>query len=315
VQLISNAGLALSRAKSLGHGKSVSFVSELREKAVATHHYNLELYRAVNEGEFVLFYQPQIRLEGGALAGAEVLIRWLHPQHGLLAPAALLPALESGPLAATVGWWVLDEACAQAALWRRRGAKDFRIGVNLFAAQIVANDDLESRVFSSLERHGLPPQALELEVTENVVLDRDDAVLESLGKLRERGIGIALDDFGTGYASLSLLRRCPASRIKIDRSFVQGMLESDRDASVIRAILHMARSFGLETVAEGVESEQQREFLKSLGCPEGQGVLFGRPVSAPQFANVMFDNGAWAGAVPAGQSWSDRPVGFAHRSR
>jgi diguanylate cyclase (GGDEF)-like protein len=283
VQLIGNAGLALSRAKSIGRGKSVSFVSELREKAVATQHHNMELYRAVNDGEFVLFYQPQIRLADGTLAGAEALIRWLHPQHGLLSPASFLPALESGTLAATVGWWVLDEACAQAALWRRRGAKDFRIGVNLFAAQIVANDDLESRVFSSLERHGLPPQALELEVTENIVLDRDDAVLESLRTLRERGIGIALDDFGTGYASLSLLKRCPASRIKIDRSFVQGLLESDGEASVVRAIMHMAHSFRMETVAEGVESEQQRKLLESLGCTEGQGFLFGRPTPAPQF--------------------------------
>lgn len=288
VQLIGNAGLALSRAKSIGRGQSVSFVSELREKAVAAQHYNMELHRAVNDGEFVLFYQPQIRLADGAIAGAEALIRWLHPQHGLLSPAAFLPALESGPLAATVGWWVLDEACAQAALWRRRGAQDFRIGVNLFAAQIVANGDLDSHVLSTLERHGLPPQALELEVTENIVLDRDESVLESLEKLRERGVGIALDDFGTGYASLSLLKQSPASRVKIDRSFVQGMLESEGDASVIRAILDMARSFRMETIAEGVESEQQREFLKSLRCQEGQGFLFGRPVSAPQFTDVVF---------------------------
>ncbi|MCY1203693.1 diguanylate cyclase (GGDEF) domain protein [compost metagenome] len=284
VQLIGNAGLALSRAKSLGRGKSVSFVSELRETAVANQLYNMELHRAVNDGEFVLFYQPQIRLADGTLAGAEALIRWLHPQHGLLSPAAFLPALESGPLAAAVGWWVLDEACAQAALWRRSGAKDFRIGVNLFAAQIVTNGDLDSQVFSILERHDLPPSALELEVTENIVLDRDDAVLESLEKLRKHGVGIALDDFGTGYASPSLLKRCPVTRIKIDRSFVQGMLESERDASVIRAILHVARSFRMETIAEGVESEQQREVLKSLGCHEGQGFLFGRPAPAPRFA-------------------------------
>ncbi|VVD60888.1 diguanylate cyclase [Pandoraea eparura] len=284
VQLIGNAGLALSKAKRLGRGRSVSFVNALRETAVVNQRYNMELHRAVNDGEFVLFYQPQIRLADGTLAGAEALIRWLHPQHGLLSPAAFLPALESGPLAAAVGWWVLDEACAQAALWRRSGAKDFRIGVNLFAAQIITNGDLDSQVFSVLERHGLPPQALELEVTENTVFDRDDAVLESLEKLRTRGVGIALDDFGTGYASPSLLKRCPVTRIKIDQSFVQGMLESERDAAVIRAILHVAHSFRMETIAEGVESEQQREVLKSLGCHEGQGFLFGRPAPAPRFA-------------------------------
>ncbi|CAG9187542.1 putative signaling protein [Cupriavidus pinatubonensis] len=287
VQLIGNAGLALSMAKSMGHGKSFTFVKQLREKAIANQFYNMELHRAVSDGEFMLFYQPQIRMADGSIAGGEALIRWLHPQHGLLSPAAFLPALESGPLATAVGWWVLDEACAQAALWRRSGATDFRIGVNLFAAQLVMNGDLESQVLSTLERHGLPPQALELEVTENIVLDRDDMVLESLRKLRERGVGIALDDFGTGYASLSLLRRCPASRIKIDRSFVQGMLESEGDASVIRAIIHMARSFRMETTAEGVECVQQRRLLEILGCTEGQGFLFGRPVPAPQFADAL----------------------------
>jgi EAL domain-containing protein (putative c-di-GMP-specific phosphodiesterase class I) len=146
---------------------------------------------------------------------------------------------------------------------------------------------MAAQVLSTLERHGLPPQALELEVTENIVLDHDDLVLESLQRLRDHGVGIAFDDFGTGYASLSLLKRYPLSRIKIDRSFVQGMLESERDASVISAILNMARSFDLETIAEGVETEEQRKSLQRLGCKEGQGFLFSRPVPALQFADIF----------------------------
>jgi EAL domain-containing protein (putative c-di-GMP-specific phosphodiesterase class I) len=189
-------------------------------------------------------------------------------------------------LAAVVGFWVLDEACAQAALWRRSGASDFRIGVNLFGAQFRV-DDLVTQVAAALRRHGLPPQALELEVTENIVLDHDELVLDTLQRLRALGVGIAFDDFGTGYASLSLLKSYPLSRIKIDRSFVQGLVESERDASVVRAILDMARGFGLETIAEGIETAPQQQRLKDFGCEEGQGYLYGRPVSALEFARAF----------------------------
>lgn len=287
VRLISDADLALFRAKNRRRGQSVVFDPTLRAEAVARRHGDLELHRAVNQSEFALVYQPQIRLADGALTGAEALIRWLHPQRGLLSPAAFLHALETSPLAPTVGAWVLDHACAQAAMWRRYGARDFRIGVNLFGAQFRAENDIASQVLLALERHGLPPQALELEITEGIVLDHDDLVLASLQRLRELGVGIAFDDFGTGYASLSLLKRYPLSRIKIDRSFVQGVLESDRDAAVIRAILHMANSFDVETTAEGIETEPQRDILHRLGCNEGQGYLFGRPALPLEFAETF----------------------------
>ncbi|WP_235024871.1 putative bifunctional diguanylate cyclase/phosphodiesterase [Caballeronia arvi] len=284
VQLISNADLALSNAKNRQRGQSVVFNPRLRTDALTRRHCDLELHRAVAQNEFALVYQPQIRLADGALTGAEALIRWLHPQRGLLSPAAFLPALETSPLAATVGTWVLDQACAQAAMWRRYDARDFRIAVNLFGAQLRTDHDLASQVLLALERHGLPPQALELEITEGIVLDHDDSVLVSLERLRALGVGIAFDDFGTGYASLSLLKRYPLSRVKIDRSFVRGVLESDRDAAVIRAILHMAHSFEVETTAEGIETEPQRDILRRLGCHEGQGYLFSHPLLPIQFA-------------------------------
>ncbi len=286
LELIGNADLALFKAKHLGRGQTFVFVTALRMEAAARRLYNIELHRAVNDGEFVLFYQPQICLADGSLTGAEALIRWRHPERGLLSPAAFLPALEGGPLAAVVGSWVLDEACAQAALWRRCGADGFRMGVNLFGAQFRVND-IVAEVASALERHGLPPQALELEITENIVLDYDDVILDALQGLRALGVGIAFDDFGTGYASLSLLKQYPLSRIKIDRSFVQNLHESPRDASVVRAILDMARSFGLETIAEGVEKDAQYKRLRDFGCEEGQGYLFGRPVSAVEFAELF----------------------------
>ncbi len=283
LELVGSADLALFHAKKEGRGQVSVFVEALRMAAVARRLYNLELHRAVSGGEFVLFYQPQARLADGKLVGAEALLRWHHPQRGLLSPAAFLAALEGGPLAAVVGAWVLDEACAQAAYWRRRGGVDLRIGVNLFGAQFRVND-LVDEVGDALRRHGLPPHALELEVTENIVLDKDGSMLDMLRRLRGLGVGIAFDDFGTGYASLSLLRNYPLSRIKIDRSFVQGLHESDRDASVVRAIVDMSQSLGLETIAEGVENEAQRLRLRACGCQEGQGYLFAPPLSEAEFS-------------------------------
>jgi diguanylate cyclase (GGDEF)-like protein/PAS domain S-box-containing protein len=295
LELVSDADLALFKAKSIGRGSVFLFVPTLRMEAMARRLYGLELHRAVDKGEFMLFYQPQISMFDGSITGAEALIRWHHPQRGILSPAAFLPALEGGPLAATVGSWILNEACAQAAYWRRSGAPRFRIGINLCSAQFRVGD-LATEVFETLARHGLPAEALELEVTENIVLDNDDIVLGILMRLYEHGVGIAFDDFGTGYASLSLLKSYPLSRIKIDQSFVRGILTSKRDASVIRAIIDMAKSFDLETIAEGIETEAEYNYLRKEKCDEGQGYLFGKPMSAPQF-ELMLGIGGVAKAI------------------
>ncbi len=286
LELVSDADLALFKAKSTGRGRVFLFVPSLRMEAVARRRYGLELHRAVDQGEFVLFYQPQISMFDGSITGAEALIRWHHPERGILSPAAFLPALEGGPLAATVGSWILNEACAQAAYWRRSGAPRFRIGVNLCSAQFRVGD-LATEVVETLTRHGLPPEALELEVTENIVLDNDDIVLETLQRLHDYGVGIAFDDFGTGYASLSLLKSYPLSRIKIDQSFVRGILTSKRDTSVIHAIIDMARNFDVETIAEGIETEAQYAYLRKEKCDEGQGYLFGKPMTAAQFELLL----------------------------
>lgn len=286
MELVGDADLALFKARGSGRGHYFLFTPELRTEAVARRRYGLELHRAVDEGEFVLFYQPQIELRNGAVIGAEALIRWNHPKRGLLTPAAFLPALEAGPLAATVGTWVINEACAQAAYWRRQGATHFRIGINLFSAQF-RNSDLVTEIIEALDRHGLPPHALELEVTENIVLDNDEIIFTMLEHLRNYGLGIAFDDFGTGYASLSLLKTYPLTRIKIDQSFVQGMLTSRRDAAVVGAILDMARSFNLETIAEGIETEAIHQSLLNDNCAQGQGYLYGRPMPAIQFEKLL----------------------------
>lgn len=286
LELVSDADLALFKAKMSGRGRVCLFTPALRMEAVARRLYAMELHRAVDQGEFLLYYQPQVNLQTGAVVGAEALLRWRHPKRGILSPISFMPALEGGPLAAIVGSWVLDEACAQAAYWRRSGAEEFRIGVNLFEGQFRVGN-LVQEVMDVLARHGLPPDALELEITENIALDNDEVVLESLRKLKSYGIGIAFDDFGTGYASLSLLKTYPLTRIKIDRSFVHGMLEHKQDDSVVCATLDIAHGFDLQTIAEGIEHKSQRDYLKERNCEEGQGELFGKPLPAEQFASLI----------------------------
>ncbi len=286
IELIENADLALFHAKGALKGHASVFVPALRAAASARRLYDSELHRAVDNGELRLHYQPQVHIEDGALVGAEALIRWAHPQRGLLAPGEFLPMLESGPLAVTVGDWILDTACAQAALWRKAGMERFRIGVNLFGIQFRAGD-LSQKVMDALARHRLPPHALELEITENIALDNEEIVLPPLRALHGIGVGIAFDDFGTGYASLSLLKHYPLTRLKIDRAFVQQILESRQDDAVVRAILDIARNFDLEVIAEGVETEAQREKLRQYGCKEAQGYLFGKPMPAESFASYF----------------------------
>lgn len=286
MELVGDADLALFKAKNSGRGQPFLFVPELRAEALARRRYGLELHRAVDEGEFLLFYQPQIQLDTGAVSGAEALLRWNHPKRGILTPAAFLPALEAGPLAATVGSWIINEACAQAAYWRRIGAPDFRMGINLFGAQFRSGD-LVAEIMEALDRHGLPPAALELEVTENIVLENDEIIFTDLQRLKDYGLSIAFDDFGTGYASLSLLKSYPLTRIKIDQSFVQGMLASKRDAAVVGAILNMAQGFNLETIAEGIETDAIHTYLMNEKCNEGQGYLYGKPMPALQFEQFL----------------------------
>lgn len=286
IALIENADLALFHAKGALRGHASVFVPALRAAASTRRLYDSELHRAVDSGEFRLHYQPQVQIENGALIGAEALIRWAHPQRGLLPPGEFLPMLESSSLAVTVGDWILDTACAQAALWQKAGLERFRMGVNLFGVQFRAGD-LSQKVLAALARHQLPPHALELEITENIALDNEEIVLPPLRVLHDMGVGIAFDDFGTGYASLSLLKHYPLTRLKIDRSFVQQILESRQDDAVVRAILDIARNFNLEVIAEGVETEAQRQKLHQYGCKEGQGYLFGKPMPAELFASYF----------------------------
>jgi diguanylate cyclase (GGDEF)-like protein/PAS domain S-box-containing protein len=287
-ELLANAELALYDAKRAGGGVSRMYVHRLRAHAMQRLELDGELRRACENGEFVLYYQPQVRATDGLVTGAEALLRWNHPKRGILAPRTFINGLCESPVATDVGRWILATACASAAAWRAKGLSPVRIGVNLFPTQF-GNGSFLQDVERTLAETGLPPNALELEITENIALGRDDEALSGLKLLRASGVGVAFDDFGTGYASLSCLRRYPLTRIKIDRGFVQkiGTSSAPEDAAILRSVIGMGRNLGLEVIAEGVETAEQAQFLRAEGCHELQGFLISRPLCADAFEQFL----------------------------
>ncbi|MFV0624984.1 putative bifunctional diguanylate cyclase/phosphodiesterase [Sphingomonas sp. ac-8] len=288
--LLSAADLAMYQAKSEGRHCHRFYTPELRSAAIHRRAFEGELRDALAQGQFRLHYQPQVRLPDRALLGAEALLRWQHPERGLLSPGAFLPALESGGLAHDVGQWVLETACAQAAVWRAR-APHLVMGINLFGAQF-RDGGIAERVRAALDRHGLPPTALELEVTENIILREDETMLAPLRALRDQGAGVALDDFGTGYASLSVLKSYPISRIKIDRSFIRDIVDDTADAAVVTAMAFLGSMLGIDVIAEGVETPAQGDALAKCGCTVAQGYLYGRPMPVEAFNALLTQSAA-----------------------
>jgi diguanylate cyclase (GGDEF)-like protein len=280
-ELLSNADLALYQAKKSGGHVYRFFTPGMRANAQSRRVLDSELRHAFANGEFELHYQPQVRLSDGAVTGAEALLRWRHPKRGLLDPHAFIDALAGTTLAVDVGRWVVETACAQAADWRGDGFSLVRIAVNLFPKQLQ-HPSLIADVEAALRRSRLPP-VLELEITENSALNHEEAA-KPLARLREQGVKIAFDDFGTGYASLRYLTLFPVSRIKIDRSFVHDITNGAKSAAVVRSLIGMAQSLGLEVVAEGVETNAQAAFLRNERCEEAQGFLYGKPLSDVDFA-------------------------------
>ncbi|WP_323659427.1 EAL domain-containing protein [Pectobacterium versatile] len=284
--LLTSADLALYQAKSEGRNCYRFFTRELLDVFQAKHAFQLEFVRAYEQHEFEMFYQPQVKLATNEIVGAEALLRWRHPERGLLTPAAFLTALENGPWAERVGDWIVETACRQAAEWSQASESYFRISINLFSAQFRTGM-LAQKIMDILARTGLQPSSLELEITENIILRYDESMLQPLNTLREAGIGIAFDDYGTGYASLSMLKNYPVTRLKIDQTFVRTMCESPPDAAIVRAILYLGKSFGLGVIAEGVETLEQSERLRGKGCEEAQGYLFGHPMPAEEFTQLL----------------------------
>lgn len=287
-ELISSADLALHDAKTSGGRTFRLFHPGLRANAQARRELDTELRRASAESEFVLYFQPQLRSSDGVVVGAEALLRWRHPTRGILSPGAFIDVLSDSPVALETGRWILERACQTASSWRAKGLPPIRMGVNLFPSQFSRGTLLQD-VEAALSKSGLPPEALELEITENIALSQDDAMLEPLQKLRSKGVGLAFDDFGTGFASLSYLARYPLTRIKIDQSFVSKISENPEpeDSALLRSIIVMAHNLHLEVVAEGVETVAQATFLRREKCEELQGYFYARPLPAHEFEEYI----------------------------
>jgi diguanylate cyclase (GGDEF)-like protein len=283
-ELISNADLALYDAKSAGGNTYRIFLPVMRAKILARRALDDELRRANANKEFELFFQAQVRASDGVVVGAETLLRWRHSERGIIAPGAFIGALSESQVVLEVGRWILRSACEQAATWRVAGLPPLRIGVNLFSAQFHG-ETLLNHVQEALDISGLPADALEIEITENIALGEQDETLEALRILRARGVKLAFDDFGTGYASLSYLTRYPLTRLKIDQSFVCKIVDKSppEDIAIVRSIIAMAHNLGLEVIAEGVETAAQVAFLRAENCEELQGYLFSKPLPAADF--------------------------------
>ncbi len=280
--LLKNADTAMYRAKEGGRGGFCFFAAGMNAHALRRLTLENELRRALDQGELEIFYQPQARIADGRLCGAEALVRWRHPEKGLVPPAEFIPVAEETGLIVALGEQVLRGACRQLADWRRRGLAAPRVAVNLSPRQF-RQADLVERIAAILAETGADPAGLELEITESAAMHNPDEAVAALRRLRAMGVSLAIDDFGTGYSSLSHLKRFPIDTLKIDRSFVQGIPGDGDDTAIVRAIVAMAGGLRLAVLAEGVESEAQRAFLETLGCASAQGWLYGRPQPAAAF--------------------------------
>lgn len=273
--LLACADLALYRAKAAGGRQLCRYRPAMRADALARRDLDLDLRRAFAQGEFELHYQPQVELASGRICGAEALLRWCHPVRGLVPAYEFIDLLMRSPLGAEVGAWVLRRACEEAAAWPDSGLS---VSINLFPAQL--REELVPQVLQALADSGLPAHRLELEITETIAFAHDSEAAATLATLRGHGVNLAFDDFGTGYASLSMLHRFRIDRVKIDRSFVGGMLENSEDAAIVRWTVMLARALGLRVVAEGVEHPEQAHSLRELGCDEAQGYLYAQALAA-----------------------------------
>ena len=274
--LLKQADLAMYQAKADGRNTLRFFTPEMQAQVSARTALEADLHQALSSNEFRLYYQPQVNSAGQPM-GVEALVRWQHPERGLVSPAEFIPVAETSGLILPLGQWILMTACRQLVAWSSEAGKEqWFIAVNISARQFRQTDFVQ-QVQSALQSSGANPQLLELELTESQLVDDVDSVIAKMGALKALGVRFSLDDFGTGYSSLSILKRLPLDQLKIDQSFVRDLLTDPQDASIVRAIVTLSTSLELQVIAEGVETREQRDALLALGCQHFQGYLFGRP--------------------------------------
>jgi EAL domain-containing protein (putative c-di-GMP-specific phosphodiesterase class I) len=284
--LIKNADTAMYQAKENGHQRYQFFRQAMNVRAVERQSIEEHLRRALERHEFTVHYQPKIDLGANVITGVEALIRWTHPTRGLVPPVQFIPVAEDCGLILPIGAWVLREACAQARAWVDAGLPVMTMAVNVSAKQFE-NENFMRDIFAILDETGLDPRCLQLELTESVLMRRAELTASKLLTLRERGIQVAVDDFGTGYSSLSYLRKFPLDALKIDRSFVSQITTIPDEMTIVRAIISMGRSLNLRVIAEGVETQDQLDFLKLHQCDEAQGFYFSPPLPPQEFARLL----------------------------
>jgi diguanylate cyclase (GGDEF)-like protein/PAS domain S-box-containing protein len=284
--LLSQANIAMQHAKHLGGNNFQFFTESLQASTLERLQLEIQLRKAIEDNQLEVFYQPKLSLESGRLDAAEALVRWRHPERGMVPPGDFIGLAEETGLIVSIGEIVLREACRQACEWQRQGLAPLRISVNLSVHQL-RQGKLVSLVRQVLEETGLEPRYLELELTESQLLDSVEHIISTFQQLRELGVKLAIDDFGTGYSSLSYLKRFPVDYVKIDQAFIRGLGEGTEDAAITQAIIAMAHSLGLKVVAEGVENQVQLDFLRANGCDEVQGYLISRPLEAGALAALL----------------------------
>lgn len=284
--LVSQANIAMHHAKHLGGNNFQFFTESLQASTLERLQLEIQLRKAIEDNQLEVFYQPKLSLETGRLDAAEALVRWRHPERGMVPPGDFIGLAEETGLIGSIGEIVLREACRQACEWQRQGLAPLRVSVNLSVHQL-RQGKLVSLVRQVLEESGLEPRYLELELTESQLLDSVEHIISTFQQLRELGVKLAIDDFGTGYSSLSYLKRFPVDYVKIDQAFIRGLGDGTEDAAITQAIIAMAHSLGLKVVAEGVENQVQLDFLKANGCDEVQGYLISRPLEAAALATLL----------------------------
>ncbi len=307
--MLRDAYMAMGRAKGQGGGGYVLFDRGMHEEALRRLDIELDLRRALEKGQFEPYYQPIVRAADGRLVGFEALVRWNHPQRGLISPADFIPLAEENGLIVPMGRWVLQAACEQMRRWQedfpRRPA--LTVSVNLSARQLL-HPDLLAEIRRALRSSGLSPRHLKLEITESAMMEDAPRAIELLETLQRARIKLMLDDFGTGFSSLSYLHRLPIDAIKVDRSFVMHMHERPEDRSFVETIVNLAHTLGREVVCEGVELPEQAEILRQLGVEYGQGYLYSRPVTAAQAEMLIIADNARAAEGRRGKRRASEPV-------
>lgn len=292
--ILRDADTAMYRAKASGKARYQVFDAEMHEAALQLLQLETDLRRAIDQQEFVLHYQPIVDLTTGKITGLEALLRWQHPQRGLIAPDKFIPIAEETGLILPIGEWVLQEACQQLHLWQQQNivSRAFTMSINLSVRQATQLDFI-NRIDQVLASTQVDPQNLKLEITESVIMDDSSAVSIVLQELRKRKIALSIDDFGTGYSSLSCLHSFPIDTLKIDRSFVQRLDQDSNDLGLIPAITSIARTLQMSVVAEGIETTQQLIHLRNLNCDFGQGYLFSQPISSNKIAKLLIADPCW----------------------